>query len=323
MSSRLAQCFTITLPSAIRNQWVWVVAKVRPVGGKTAPTSPSRSNSTIGPWWRPLIVLWMTNELAIGHGVVDLERQVGEGDPQPQGGGVEPARAGLSGRGRLVLRLGVDDPFEVGQVARHHEEHAVHAQLLGLLEAQPGRWMGGRDRWHRSPPAFVSAGSRVRLIYGFASKAELLRRAIEVALAGDDEPVAVHDRPTARWVYEAETAEEVLRRYAVMSGELASRAGSIYGVLAGAADAEPELANLLRTFEAQRLRAATQVAEAVHARGGLPPGRTVAEARDTIWLCNAPEVYVMLTAKRRWSTRRYVAWVRNALLNLVTAPPHS
>ena len=35
---------------------------------------------------------------------------------------------------------------------------------------------------------------------GFASKAELLRHAIEVALAGDDEPVAVADRPTAAWV---------------------------------------------------------------------------------------------------------------------------
>jgi AcrR family transcriptional regulator len=155
---------------------------------------------------------------------------------------------------------------------------------------------------------------------GFTSKAELLRRAIEVALAGDDEPVAVADRPTARWVYEADTAVELLGRYAVMMGEVASRAGQIYGVLVAAADAEPELAELLRTFEAQRLRASTMAAEAVDARGGLPPGRTVAEARDTIWLCNAPEVYVMLTGKRRWSNSRYVAWARNALVKLVLAP---
>ena len=156
---------------------------------------------------------------------------------------------------------------------------------------------------------------------GFTSKAELLRRAIEVAFAGDDEPVAVADRPTATWVYEADTAEELVGRYAVMMGELASRAGQIYGVLVAAADAEPELADLLRTFEAQRLRSATMMAEAVAARGGLPPGRTVAEARDLVWLCNAPEVYVMLCGKRRWSTRRYVTWARNALVKLVIAPP--
>ena len=156
----------------------------------------------------------------------------------------------------------------------------------------------------------------------FASKAALLQRAIEVAFAGDDEPVAVIDRPTAKWVYEATTVEELLSRYAAMAGELSSRAGRIYSVLVGAADAEPELAALLKTFEAQRLRAATMIAQGIRDRGGLPPGRTVEEARDIIWLCIAPEVYSLLTDRRVWSAKRYVAWVRNALLQLVAVPPH-
>lgn len=82
----------------------------------------------------------------------------------------------------------------------------------------------------------------------FASKAEVLRRAIEVALAGDDEAIAVADRPTALWVHEAETGEELLARYAVMIGEMAARVAPIYSVLVAAADAEPELAALLKTF---------------------------------------------------------------------------
>jgi AcrR family transcriptional regulator len=156
----------------------------------------------------------------------------------------------------------------------------------------------------------------------FTSKAALLRRAIEVALAGDDEPIAVAERPTAKWVHEAVTAEEMLSRYAVMAGELASRAGPIYSVLVAAADAEPELAALLKTFEAQRLRAATAIAEGVRTRGGLPSGRSLDEARDIIWLCIAPEIHTLLTARRRWSTKRYVAWVRNGLLQLVAVPVH-
>jgi hypothetical protein len=181
------------------------------------------------------------DEVAIGHHLVDLEGEVGEGGPQPQGGGVEPAWTWFACLWRLVDRLTVD---------------------RGRVQA--------RSKSARPPDAMRN------MLFD--------------------------------------------RRYAVMMGELTSRAGQIYGVLVAAADAEPELADLLRTFEAQRLRAATQVAEAVTARGGLPPGRTVAEARDIIWLCNAPEVYVMLTGKRRWSTRRYVAWARNALLKLVAAP---
>jgi AcrR family transcriptional regulator len=156
---------------------------------------------------------------------------------------------------------------------------------------------------------------------GFGSKAELLKQAIDVALAGDDQPVPVAERPPARWVDEAGTAEELLGRYAVMMGELAERSGPIYDVLIRAADAEPDLAELLGRFEAQRLVAATRIAEAVRNRGGLPPGRSLDAARDVIWLCNAPEVFTMLVTKRGWSARQYVDWARHALVQLVVAPP--
>ena len=157
----------------------------------------------------------------------------------------------------------------------------------------------------------------------FTSKAELLRSAIDLALAGDPEPIPVADRPFARWVYEAETAVELLSRYAVMMGELAERAAPIYMVLLAAADVEPELAELLAEFEKQRLQAATMLAEAVRDRGGLPHGRSLADARDTIWVCNAPELYIRLTSKRRWSKKRYVTWARNMLIKLVVEPTAS
>jgi hypothetical protein len=108
-----------------------------------------------------------------------------------------------------------------------------------------------------------------------------------------------------------------------MMGELAARAAPIYDVMVRAADAEPELADLQADLERQRLKASTIVADAIASRGGLPPGRTVEEARDTVWVLNAPELYVTLTRKRRWSTKRYVAWSRNALLQLVAAPPET
>ncbi len=157
-------------------------------------------------------------------------------------------------------------------------------------------------------------------VYATGTKASLLKVCIDRALAGDDDPVAIVDRPLSQWVYDTAEPREVLRRYAEMMGELAARAAPIYDVVVRAADAEPELADLLADFERQRLKAATIVAEAVASRGGLPPGRTVEDARDTIWVLNAPELYVTLTRKRRWSTKRYVAWSRNALLQLVAAP---
>jgi AcrR family transcriptional regulator len=151
----------------------------------------------------------------------------------------------------------------------------------------------------------------------FPTKADLLRRTIEIALAGDDEPVAVADRPTAQWVQAADDPREMLRRYAVMCGEVASRAGPIYAVLLVAADTDATLAELLATFEAQRLTAATRIAEAVDARGGLAESADLDDVRDVIWIANAPELY-LLAMKRGWPVERYVAYVEGALLPVVT-----
>ena len=163
----------------------------------------------------------------------------------------------------------------------------------------------------------AAAGVSVPTVHAAGSKARLLKSCVDVALAGDDESAPIVDRPLSAWVYDTSDPREVLGRYAVMMGELAARAAPIYDVVARAADAEPEISELLTDLERQRLRASTIVAEAVADRGGLPPGRTVEEARDTVWVCNAPELYMTLTRKRRWSNRRYVEWSRNTLLQLV------
>jgi AcrR family transcriptional regulator len=169
--------------------------------------------------------------------------------------------------------------------------------------------------------ARASGVSEPTVYAAFGTKASLLKTCIDVALAGDDDAIAIVDRPLSTWVYDTDDPRELLSRYAVMMGDLAARAAPIYDVLVRAADADPGLAALLADLERQRLKAATIVADAVAARGGLPPGRTVQEARDTIWVCNAPELYVTLTRKRRWSTKRYVEWSRNTLLRLVADPP--
>jgi AcrR family transcriptional regulator len=155
---------------------------------------------------------------------------------------------------------------------------------------------------------------------GFDGKADLLKHAIDFAIVGDLDPVAVADRPTTAWVDEATTAEDLLGRYAVQMGEIGERAVPIYSVLVRAADVEPELATLLTSLERQRLHGATRIARGVRDRGGLPKGRSLGWARDVLWVCNAPENYTMLVIKRAWSTRRYVDWARTALIRQLLDP---
>lgn len=154
----------------------------------------------------------------------------------------------------------------------------------------------------------------------FGSKAGLLKQTIDVSLAGDDEPVAIANRPIYRWVTEAATQTELLRRLAVMETELNVRAAGLYDVLYRAADTEPELAELVATFEAQRLDGAERAVARLAGLGPLPAGRTKAAIRDAIWLANEPVQYTLLVTRRGWSRARYQAWFIDALLGLLEPP---
>jgi AcrR family transcriptional regulator len=166
-----------------------------------------------------------------------------------------------------------------------------------------------------------AASVSVPTVYAaFGSKADLLRRCIEVAFAGDDEEQPVAVRPLAVWVHDTDDPRELLARYAAMMATLGRRSGPIYRVLVNAADSDDDLAALLHEFEQQRLRAAAMVVGAIAERGGLAPGLGVDDARDIVWVLNAPELYVTLTDARGWSQSRYQRFVHDALLKLLTAP---
>ena len=167
-----------------------------------------------------------------------------------------------------------------------------------------------------------AAGVSAPTVYAaFGTKATLLKACIDVAIAGDDEPVAIVDRPLSEWVYDTDDAREVLSRYAVMMGELAAGPPPSTTSWSGPPTLSPTSRRCSSRWSASGSRRRASSPTRSPSRGGLPAGRTVEEARDTIWVCNAPELFVTLTRKRRWSTKRYVEWSRNTLLRLVADPP--
>jgi TetR/AcrR family transcriptional regulator, regulator of autoinduction and epiphytic fitness len=195
----------------------------------------------------------------------------------------------------------------------------------------------------------------------FTSKANLLKLAVETAIVGDDEPVPLHDRPAMRQVREGDTAEEVLRRFAEAATEIAARSFPIYVVVRGAADADPEIAELARTLDEQRLAGAGFVARAVADRlAGVaapaastapaslaastaqesspapaptptptdqadaetqPDSATVERIRDAVWTLFSPDVYDLIVVRRGWSPEAYRAFVVTAAAAVVVPPP--
>jgi AcrR family transcriptional regulator len=160
----------------------------------------------------------------------------------------------------------------------------------------------------------AAAGVSVPTVFSaFRSKVNVLRTAVETTIVGDADAVPLHERPQMRHVHDGATAAEVLDRLADLNAATADRAYPIFAVVHAAADAEPEIAALVRTIDGQRLVGATMLARTVLDRLGDDDPDRLAEVRDSIWALNSIAMYGLLVAERGWTLDRYREWVRRAL----------
>ena len=151
----------------------------------------------------------------------------------------------------------------------------------------------------------------VETVYAnFGSKGSLLRRALDVAVVGDDEPVPLSRRPEFRAlaVGDARTrAEAAGRLLAVMH----RRTAALYRVLQHAAAADAEMVGLLRTAQA---RERAQVREGVVAVAR----REVTETEvDAMFAVLGNDVFLLLTETTGWSDDQYASWVAATVARLL------
>jgi AcrR family transcriptional regulator len=160
----------------------------------------------------------------------------------------------------------------------------------------------------------------------FATKAGLLKAAIDVAIAGDDEAVPVLDRAWASAASEAASIEEFL---SVVAGVLAAAqqrsAGLVLAVFEGAAK-DAQLAELARVMTAQRAATAGWIVDGLTRRVSLRAALTTQDAVDSTWVLMDPAIFARLTRQRHWTLEQYKRWFANSLRRLLTPdrpPPPS
>jgi AcrR family transcriptional regulator len=153
----------------------------------------------------------------------------------------------------------------------------------------------------------------------FGTKARLLKAAIDVAIAGDDEPVAVLDRSWAADARQAETSEEFLSVVAGVVGAAQARsAGLVLALFEGSAK-DRELEQVTEQMVAQRAVTATWIVEGVGRVASLREGCSTEEAVDTVWLFMDPAVFDRLTRRRNWTLEHYERWFARSVGRLLTA----
>jgi AcrR family transcriptional regulator len=153
----------------------------------------------------------------------------------------------------------------------------------------------------------------------FGTKARLLKAAIDIAIAGDDEPVPVLDRPPAQAAIKAASLAGFLSIVAGMVADAQQRsAGLVLAVFEGSST-DAQLEALKDQMVAQREATAAWVVRGMTGLAQLRPGCTLDAAVDVVWLLMDPALFTRLTQQRQWSAGRYRDWLADALARLLIA----
>ena len=157
-----------------------------------------------------------------------------------------------------------------------------------------------------------TAGVAVETVYAnFASKADLLTAALDVAIVGDALPVPLSGRAEFTAISRAGGLAERAAAAAQLTTQIHIRTAGIELALREAAAADPDLANRLRAgLERQRI----QVQEGLPLVAGRP---VTPQERDTAWAIGGVEVYHLLTGLSGWTPEEYQAWLADIGVRLL------
>lgn len=155
----------------------------------------------------------------------------------------------------------------------------------------------------------------------FSSKLGILKALLDVSIAGDEEAVAIQDRPSAQALFADPDPRSQLSGFAGITAGIMSRAEPVYRILASAASSDPGAAELLAGQERQRDQGQEQIARSLARAGALRPGLSAGDAADIIHALMSPEVYRLLAGDRGWQPDRYRQWLTDTLISQLLPPP--
>ncbi|HEY2507818.1 MAG TPA: helix-turn-helix domain-containing protein [Streptosporangiaceae bacterium] len=148
----------------------------------------------------------------------------------------------------------------------------------------------------------------------FSSKLGILTALLDASIAGDDEAMAVQDRPEVADIFAEPDPRRKLAGFARMNVQINARSTAIYRILVSAAGSDPDAAALLAGYSRQRDAGQGQIARALSRAGALRPGLRERDAADIIHALMSPELYRLLVADRGWASERYGQWLQALLI---------
>ncbi|WP_432478321.1 TetR/AcrR family transcriptional regulator [Nocardioides sp. GXQ0305] len=166
-----------------------------------------------------------------------------------------------------------------------------------------------------------AAGVAERTIYvRFATKAELLKRVVDVAVVGDTQRIPLADRDWVEVVMNAPTLDERLAAEAAGAAELMDRIAPVLAVAIQAEGEEPLIADAAQAAREDTLRQGRAFWEKLAADGLLDPAVDLQWVIPTCALLANAETYVHMTRTLRWTGEEYRQWRYRTWWHVATVP---
>ncbi len=155
--------------------------------------------------------------------------------------------------------------------------------------------------------------SRRTVFNSVGGKVTLLKLALDWAIVGDDEPVALADRPAVRAIEAEPDPRKVLALWTQTVADIASRVAPISEVLYAAADSDPAAAQLVADAARSRMSGAVAFVRHLASAGGLAADVSEQQAADICWALMDGHLYTLLVNQRGWTVAAYRQWLSDSL----------
>lgn len=169
--------------------------------------------------------------------------------------------------------------------------------------------------------AAAAGVSRKTVFTAVGGKVDLLKTALDWAVAGDDAPQAVAERPLMRDLLAVNDPIEVLAGWVRVMVEIDVRVAGLFRVLEIAADSDAEARRLLEESQAQRLSDARKVIGKIVGLAALSGSLSRSAAVDVAWFATDPVLFDRFVRVRGWTVQAFEAWLRRSLTTQLLGVP--
>jgi AcrR family transcriptional regulator len=163
-----------------------------------------------------------------------------------------------------------------------------------------------------------AAGVSVETIHkSVGTKAELLHRAWDITIGGDDEDIVFHDRPEVLAIRQEPDLARRLMLHATFFTRTAQRIAPFQLMVQSASGADPAAAAMLGEMSRQRLAGIAVMAAEAARTGQLAVPED--ECRDVVWSMTDGVLWHRLVNERGWSNERFAEWLGRLWVDLLVA----